>query len=285
MGHGHDVRRGAARARLHVRACRRAGPGGMVRAWRRRHAPRAQSPRADEIVVLTGDIVGSSRIAPERSRRGDECAASVAARDVARHWGDGEARFARFRGDGWQCLGPAPAFALRAALLMRATSPRSGAASTPGSRSAIGSGCAVAEPTSPPHRAGVRAVRPWSRHMPHVRRFAVAWDEPPDGSRALARRSSPSRTRCRATGRPGRRRSSPSCCRQDRARTRRRWRAALGIRQQIVARHLAGGRRLGDSRAPSRPSKNDRRSRAWRHSLEGCNLIHPFKAVTGNTPA
>lgn len=72
-----------------------------------------------DILVLTGDIVGSTRL---DARRLD--AALAVLREgcgAAAAWSGGTARFTRFRGDGWQSLGPAPALGLRAALFLRAT--------------------------------------------------------------------------------------------------------------------------------------------------------------------
>ncbi len=71
-----------------------------------------------EMIVLTGDIVASSTLG---------AAALDAALGVVRAgcaeaagWSGREARFTRFRGDGWQSLGPEPELALRAMLFLRA---------------------------------------------------------------------------------------------------------------------------------------------------------------------
>lgn len=74
----------------------------------------------DPLAVLTGDLVGSSRLG------GASLDAAMAvlgeAAGAAAGWaGDGApARFTRFRGDGWQCLAPSPALALRMMLFLRA---------------------------------------------------------------------------------------------------------------------------------------------------------------------
>ena len=47
-------------------------------------------------------------------------ALAEAAREMSDWEGGRDARFSRFRGDGWQCLAPAPPLALRAALFLRA---------------------------------------------------------------------------------------------------------------------------------------------------------------------
>jgi hypothetical protein len=80
----------------------------------------ADAAMPDPLTILTGDIVASSRLGA-----GDLdalIAALVAAAAHAARWagGSGDAAFTRFRGDGWQCLGPAPHLALRTALYLRA---------------------------------------------------------------------------------------------------------------------------------------------------------------------
>lgn len=75
-----------------------------------------------EIVVFTGDLVGSSRLSPDdlsEALRALETGSRALARlpGSAPGW---EPRFSSFRGDGWQCVGPEPRFALRGALILRA---------------------------------------------------------------------------------------------------------------------------------------------------------------------
>ena len=71
-----------------------------------------------ELAVLTGDIVASSRLS---SKDLDDVLSGVAASaEAAASWTGGRARFERYRGDGWQCLGPSPVLSLRAALFIRA---------------------------------------------------------------------------------------------------------------------------------------------------------------------
>ena len=71
-----------------------------------------------DLCVLTGDIVASSKLSP----RGLDAALDVLREGcaVAAGWSGNRAGFTRFRGDGWQSLGPEPEFALRAALFLRA---------------------------------------------------------------------------------------------------------------------------------------------------------------------
>jgi hypothetical protein len=71
------------------------------------------------LAVLTGDIIRSSRLSPQTLDAAMEALARGAAAMSA--WDGAEpARFDRFRGDGWQCLAPSPAQALRATLFLRA---------------------------------------------------------------------------------------------------------------------------------------------------------------------
>jgi len=71
-----------------------------------------------ELAVLTGDIVASSRLSP--ADLDDVLAAVATSSETAASWTGSRARFGRYRGDGWQCLGPSPALSLRAALFIRA---------------------------------------------------------------------------------------------------------------------------------------------------------------------
>ncbi len=71
-----------------------------------------------ELAVLTGDIVASSRLSPGTL---DDVLETVAASaGTAASWTGSLARFGRYRGDGWQCVGPSPELSLRAALFIRA---------------------------------------------------------------------------------------------------------------------------------------------------------------------
>lgn len=73
----------------------------------------------DELVVLTGDLVASSRMTPAELDAAMQ-SLSAASADAMRIWGLGHHRFTRFRGDGWQCLAPHPRQALRTVLLLQA---------------------------------------------------------------------------------------------------------------------------------------------------------------------
>lgn len=79
-----------------------------------------QSSRA--LTVLTGDIVKSGRLSESALDEAME-ALRMGARtlwDWGERPGEAPAQFARFRGDGWQCVAPTPALALRSSLYLRA---------------------------------------------------------------------------------------------------------------------------------------------------------------------
>lgn len=71
----------------------------------------------DELAVLTGDIVASSRLGPDGLRTVFEALEAAAGR--LRRWQGRSARLTRYRGDGWQAVA-APPLAFRAALALRA---------------------------------------------------------------------------------------------------------------------------------------------------------------------
>ena len=77
-----------------------------------------------EIAVLTGDIIGSTRLAPE-ALEGAMRALGDAAHEIA-GWAGTATRFTRARGDGWQMVLTEPRLSLRAALFLRASLRRTG---------------------------------------------------------------------------------------------------------------------------------------------------------------
>lgn len=77
----------------------------------------SQDPRS--LAVLTGDIVKSSRLSPPALDEAME-ALQVGAKTFADWQRGAPGHFSRFRGDGWQCVAPSPALALRASLYLRA---------------------------------------------------------------------------------------------------------------------------------------------------------------------
>lgn len=70
------------------------------------------------LAVITGDLIGSTRIAPERVEEAFEILATAAARIDT--WQKFPASLSRYRGDGWQIVLARPRLALRAALYLRA---------------------------------------------------------------------------------------------------------------------------------------------------------------------
>lgn len=93
--------------------------------------------RIEYCAVLTGDIVGSSRLRPRQLEA--VRASLVDAVDMARGWKRGlvKGKVEFFRGDAWQLLLADPALALRVAILVRASLRAYGVADT---RIAIGLG-------------------------------------------------------------------------------------------------------------------------------------------------
>jgi hypothetical protein len=71
------------------------------------------------IAVLTGDIVGSTRL--EAAALDEVIAALSRAADEVGTWQEADARFTRSRGDGWQVRLIRPVLALRSALFLRAS--------------------------------------------------------------------------------------------------------------------------------------------------------------------
>jgi hypothetical protein len=97
------------------------------------------------------------------------------------------ARFTRFRGDGWQCLAPAPPRALRAALFLRAhlhaldrdADTRVSVGIGPG---ALPADDGLAAATGPAFEASGRGLD----RMARAQQFAVAWADPPPAAAVIA---------------------------------------------------------------------------------------------------
>lgn len=160
-----------------------------------------------EIVVFTGDLVGSSKLSPADLSEAMR-ALELASYDMNRRLGllrsrftrsegdpgrgspefspEWDSRFSAFRGDGWQCLGPHPAFALRGALLLRA---HLGTLGRPfDTRISIGIGSGWTTEASNLNVASGPAFELSGRCLdamkgPH--RFAVSWEKPPQGVRLV----------------------------------------------------------------------------------------------------
>jgi alkanesulfonate monooxygenase SsuD/methylene tetrahydromethanopterin reductase-like flavin-dependent oxidoreductase (luciferase family) len=189
----------------------------------------------DRIAVLTGDIVRSALLAPAELDRAMAALADGAA--TAAGWGDGAARFTRFRGDGWQCLAPSPPLAFRVALLLRARLRTEGRAFD--TRIAVGIGAAempaagdLAAASGPAFRLAGHGLDTMHRSA----RLAVGWQDPPaDADKVaaivalldtLSRRWTPAQARVLVATLP------PA------APTQAEVAAGLGISQQMVAKHL-----------------------------------------------
>lgn len=202
--------------------------------------PQTQFVRAPQLVVLTGDLVSSSKLSPEEVAEAIR-ALEGAAREAAAVRGAGPTRFTRFRGDGWQCLGPAPKFALRTALSLRARLSALGRAYD--TRISIGIGAGALDGTDALDGAAGPALEISGRgldRLPHGQRFAIAWESPPPGAgltRAIfaladeiSRNWTPAQARVFAAALGPAQRPNQEALARD-----------LDIAQQAVAKHLASG--------------------------------------------
>jgi len=134
----------------------------------------------EPLAVLTGDVIRSARLAPEAL---DAVMAALGRGAAAMSSWDAAARpdcFTRFRGDGWQCLAPAPALALRATLFLRAhVRALDGDADT---RVAVGIGPGTLPADGDLAAAGGPAFELSGRSLDGLRQpeqFSVAWADPP----------------------------------------------------------------------------------------------------------
>jgi hypothetical protein len=198
----------------------------------------------EEIVVFTGDLVGSSKLAPQELAEAMR-ALELASADVVRVWGTSApgqgARFSSFRGDGWQCLGPGARHALRGALILRARLGMLGRAFDTRVSVGIGAGWLAEEPglslaSGPAFELSGQALD----GLKHARRFAIAWQRPEACAAAVqaifaladevSRNWTPGQARVFDELLIERDRPNQEAL----ART-------LGITQQSIAEHLAGG--------------------------------------------
>lgn len=148
--------------------------------------PQSPSPPSSTVAVLTGDIVRSSRLSPGAL---DAAMAALArgATAMAGWEGSQPARFTRFRGDGWQCLAPCPARALRATLFLRAHL-RALDRDTD-TRVSVGIGPATLPPGDGLSAAGGAGFEVSGRgldRMPRVQQLAIAWAAPPPEAAVVA---------------------------------------------------------------------------------------------------
>ncbi len=194
----------------------------------------------EPLAVLTGDFVGSSRLG------GTALDAAMATLDeaacLAAGWdGDGhDARFTRFRGDGWQCLAPSPALALRTMLYLRARLRGRGAEFDSRMSAGIGPGTL---PASGDLAAGTGPAFEMSGHgldsLGRASRLGIAWPDGPAEPAVLgalaslcdeiSRRWTPRQARVFAL------RLVPDAPSQSEIGGR------FGVSQQMVAKHLQSG--------------------------------------------
>ena len=188
-----------------------------------------------EVVVFTGDLVDSSKLSP------GDLSDAMRALEAASHDVTPDPRFSAFRGDGWQCIGPEPRFALRGALLMRAHLGMLGRSFD--TRISVGIGSGRVTDTRTLNVASGPAFELSGRSldaMPYVRRFSVAWEDPPEQAGfvqaifsladEISRKWTPAQAKVFARLLVERQRPSQEKLASE-----------LGIRQQTVADHLAGG--------------------------------------------
>lgn len=214
--------------------------------------PQSQSHRRrdfPEVVVFTGDLVGSSKLSSDDLARALR-ALEEAYHDIARTWppsgadGSLDARipaFSHFRGDGWQCFGPKPPFVLRAALILRARLGALGRAFDTRVSVGIGPGWFSEEGT-----LGIASGPAFelSGHgldaIGQNRRLAIAWVKPPPEAPlvaavfALADEISRNWT-------PGQAKVFTRLLLETPRPSQEKLASALGITQQTVAAHLSGG--------------------------------------------
>ena len=159
------------------------------------------------------------------------------------HPGDGaswDPRFSSFRGDGWQCLVPAPAFALRGALILRA---RLAALGRPfDTRISIGIGAGelpergLAAATGPAFELSGRGLD----DMRHAQRFLIAWEAPP-AEAPLLRAVFALADEISRNWTPAQAKVFARLLAEHPRPSQERLAGALGITQQTVAEHLTGG--------------------------------------------
>ncbi len=142
-------------------------------------------PERQSVAVLTGDIIRSSRLSPEAL---DAAMTALARGAAAMSLWDGAtpARFGRFRGDGWQCLAPAPAQALRAALFLRANLRAIDRDADTRISIGIGAGLLPSEGLEAASGPAFEVSGRGLDQMGRTQQFAVAWAEPPRGAGVIA---------------------------------------------------------------------------------------------------
>lgn len=202
-----------------------------------------------EIVVFTGDLVASSKLSPEDLTRAmrvvEEAYLSHIWRPIRDVTGDiSEARLrvlSAFRGDGWQCLSPDPAYALRGALILRAHLGTLGRAFD--TRISIGVGSGWVSDQEHPGIASGPAFELSGHGLDTIgqnRRLAIAWEHPP-GEAPLIQAIFALADEISRNWTPGQAKVFARLLVEDPRSSQERLAAGLGITQQSVARHLARG--------------------------------------------
>lgn len=195
-----------------------------------------------EIVVFTGDLVGSSKLSSDDLTRA-MAALEDAYRDAPGLWRGGgwPAVFSAFRGDSWQCLGPAPAFALRSALFLRARLSALGRPFDTRISIGIGSGW-LSRPDTVDVASG--PAFELSGHgldgLGQSRRLAIAWETPPREA-ALVQAIFALADEISRNWTPGQAKVFARLLVEIPRPSQEKLAAALGITQQSIATHLAGG--------------------------------------------
>jgi hypothetical protein len=141
-------------------------------------------PEAPALAVLTGDIVRSSALPPGSLDAAMQALAAAA--DAAAAWRGTPSLFTRFRGDGWQCLAPEPALALRAALFLRAAIRRLGRDFDTRISVGFGSGDVPAAGLAAADGTAFRAAGNGLDMMARQVRLRATWSEPPPAAAHLA---------------------------------------------------------------------------------------------------
>lgn len=145
---------------------------------------RSEREHSHAIAVLTGDIVKSSRLSPGELDRAMDALRSGA--EALAGWGEsGAGHFSRFRGDGWQCIAPAPVLAPRSSLYLRACLRRLGREYETRISVGIGPGSLSSDqpdrwnPLAGASGAAFELSGRGLDEMSRARHLAIDWSEPP----------------------------------------------------------------------------------------------------------
>lgn len=201
--------------------------------------PQSQSQTSPTtLTVFTGDLVASSRLTPQALAEAMQALEQGAG--ALGRLGVPAPRFAPFRGDSWQCLGPAPGLALRGALLMRA---HLGALGRPfDTRISVGVGngwlpeAGLNLASGPAFELSGKGLD----GLEHARRLAIFWERPP-AEAALVRAIMALADEISRKWTPGQARVFARLLAERPRPSQEALARSLGITQQSIAEHLAGG--------------------------------------------